>query len=227
MFGINNRTTKDMDTTITGIDISKDKMIKVLNEVLSINLCDGIKFDVVSITDIREEDQYGGSKYHVVGKMDNLKINVEIDISTGDKVTPRELNFKYPLMFEDRYIYINTYNIETILSEKLETVLRRGKFNSRMKDYYDIYYFLSYCKENIDMEVLKCAINNTFKKRESFAYLNDCQEILNSIYSSERMNKQWIAYSNKYNYAKDIKFEQILDLLKILLENLELEVIAI
>ena len=95
MFGIGNRMTKDMDATITGIDVSKDKMLKVLNEILSINLKDGVKFDVVDITDIREDDEYGGNKYHIVGKLQSLKVNLEIDISTGDKVTSRELKYKY------------------------------------------------------------------------------------------------------------------------------------
>ena len=95
MFGIGNRMTKDMDATITGIDVSKDKMLKVLNEILSINLKDDVKFDVVDITDIRGDDEYGGNKYHIVGKLQSLKVNLEIDISTGDKVTPRELKYKY------------------------------------------------------------------------------------------------------------------------------------
>ena len=110
MFGIDNRTTKDMDTTITGIDVSKEKMVKVLNEILSIKLGDGVKFDLVDITNIRDEDEYGGNKYHIVGRKDNLKINLEIDISTGDRVTPRELKFNYPLLFEDKTILINAYN---------------------------------------------------------------------------------------------------------------------
>ena len=152
MFGVENRTTKDMDTTITGIDVSKDKMVNVLNKILSIDLNDGVKFDIVSITDIREEDEYGGNKYHITGRVNSTKVNLEIDISTGDKVTPKELKFKYPLLFEDRSILINSYNIETILAEKIETVLRRGKYNSRMKDYYDIYFFLTKLRNEIDIE---------------------------------------------------------------------------
>ena len=118
MFGIDNRMTKDMDTMITGIDISKSKMVGILNEILSIDLKDGVKFDIVNITDIRQEDEYGGNKYYITGRINNIKINLEMDISTGDKVTPKELNFKYPLLFEDRSILINSYNIETILAEK-------------------------------------------------------------------------------------------------------------
>ncbi|MDO4394386.1 MAG: nucleotidyl transferase AbiEii/AbiGii toxin family protein [Mycoplasmatota bacterium] len=227
MFGIDNRMTKDMDATITGIDVSKDKMLKVLNEILSINLKDGVKFDVVDITDIREEDEYGGNKYHIVGKLQSLKVNLEIDISTGDKVTPRELKYKYPLIFEDRTIMISGYNIETILAEKIETVLRRGVFNSRMKDFYDIYYFLTKLRKEIDLNILKEAIDNTFSKRNSFEYLNDYEQIIDSIIGNERLENLWNIYSNKYKYANGIDINEILDLLKDIIKELELEVVAV
>ena len=221
MFGIGNRMTKDMDATITGIDVSKNKMLKVLNEILSINLKDGVKFDVVDITDIREDDEYGGNKYHIVGKLQSLKVNLEIDISTGDKVTPRELKYKYPLIFEDRTIMITSYNIETILAEKIETVLRRGVFNSRMKDFYDIYYFLTKLRKDIDINILKEAVDNTFTKRNSFEYLNDYEQIINSIIGNERIEKLWNIYSNKYKYANGIDITEILNLLKDIINEVE------
>lgn len=226
MFGIDNRTTKDMDTTITGIDVSKEKMVKVLNEILSIKLGDGVKFDLVDITNIRDEDEYGGNKYHIVGRKDNLKINLEIDISTGDRVTPRELKFNYPLLFEDKTILINAYNIETILSEKVETILRRGKFNSRMKDFYDVYYFLTKLKSEVNITILKKAVGNTFTKRDSFEYLNDYEQILNEIIESEKINKLWQKYSNKYSYANGIDIKYILDLLKSFMKEIDLKLVV-
>lgn len=227
MFGIDNRTTKDIDTTIIGIDIAKEKMIKVLNQILSINLNDGVKFDVIDVTDIREEDEYGGNKYHIVGRKDNLKINLEIDISTGDEVTPRALKYKFPLLFEDKTILINSYNIPTILSEKIETILRRGKFNSRMKDFYDVYYFLNNLKNEIDMNILKEAIKNTFIKRDSFEYLNDYEKIIISIKSNEKIKNLWQIYSNKYKYANNINIEKILDMLLKVINELNVETIAV
>ena len=224
MFGIGNRMTKDMDATIIGIDVSKDKMLKVLNEILSINLKDGVKFDVVDITDIREDDEYGGNKYHIVGKLQSLKVNLEIDISTGDKVTPRELKYKYPLIFEDRTIMISSYNVETMLAEKIETILRRGVFNSRMKDFYDIYYFLTKLRKEININILKEAVDNTFTKRDSFEYLNDYEQIIDSIIGNERLEKLWNIYSNKYTYAKGININEILNLLKDIIKELDLEV---
>lgn len=222
MFGIENRTTKDMDTTIKGIDISKNKIVKILNEILSIDLKDGTKFDIVNVTDIRQEDEYGGNKYHITGRINNTKVNLEIDISTGDKATPKELKFKYPLLFENRSILINSYNIETILAEKIETVLRRGKYNSRMKDYYDIYLFLTKLKNDIDINILKEAINSTFTKRNSFEYLKDYDVIIDSIINNERIEKLWSIYSNKYKYAKCININEILNLLKKIIKNLNL-----
>ena len=222
MFGIDNRTTKDMDTTITGITLSKEKLIKVLNQILSIKLDDGVKFDVVDITDIRDEDVYGGNKYHIVGRKDNLKVNLEIDISTGDKVTPRELKFNYPLLFEDKKILINSYNIETILSEKIETILRRGNFNSRMKDFYDVYFILNNLRHEIDIDILKKAIRNTFTRRGAFEYLNDYKKILFSIKNSEKIKKLWQIYSNKYKYANNISIDIILELLLEFINGLNL-----
>ena len=227
MFGVENRTTKDMDTTIIGIDILKDKMVSVLNKILSIDLNDGVKFDLVNISDIREEDEYGGNKYHITGRVNNTKVNLEIDITTGDKVTPRELKFKYPLLFEDRSILINSYNIETILAEKIETVLRRGKYNSRMKDYYDIYFFLTKLRNEFDINILKDAINNTFTKRESFEYLNDYSQIIKSIIDSDRIKTNWNSYSKKNSYAKNIEVDQIMILLNDFIKELNLELVTV
>lgn len=227
MFGVENRTTKDMDTTITGIDISKDKMINVLNKILSINLNDGVKFDIVSITDIREEDEYGGNKYHITGRVNSTKVNLEIDISTGDKVTPKELKFKYPLLFEDRSILINSYNIETILAEKIETVLRRGKYNSRMKDYYDVYFFLTKLRNEININILKDAINNTFTKRDSFEYLNDYREIIKSIIDSDRIKTNWKSYSKKNSYVNNLEVNQIMILLNDFIKELNLQLVTV
>ncbi len=227
MFGVENRTTKDMDTTITGIDISKDKMVSVLNKILSIDLNDGVKFDIVSISDIREEDEYGGNKYHITGRVNSTKVNLEIDISTGDKVTPKELKFKYPLLFEDRSILINSYNVETILAEKIETVLRRGKYNSRMKDYYDVYFFLTKLKNEININILKDAINNTFTKRDSFEYLNDYREIIKSIIDSDRLKTNWKSYSKKNSYANNLEVNQIMFLLNDFIKELNLELVTV
>ena len=220
MLGINSRSTRDMDISIKGIDVSKEKMVQVLNEILSLDIGDGVKFEMVNITDIRADDEYGGNKYHLVGRLENLKVALEIDISTGDEITPKELNYEYISIFEDKKIYIDTYNIETILAEKIETILRRGKYNARMKDYYDVYFFLTKLKDEIDLETFKQALNNTLTKRESFDYYKDYRQILNGLTNDERINNYWSTYKKKTKYAHNIKFKEIVRILDEFLDNI-------
>ena len=220
MLGINSRSTRDMDISIKGIDVSQDKMLKILNEILSIDINDKVKFEVVNITDIRADDEYGGNKYHLVGKLENLKVALEIDISTGDEITPKELNFEYTSIFDNKKIYIGTYNIETILSEKVETILRRGKYNTRMKDYYDVYFFLTKLKNEINLEIFKQALNNTLRKREAFDYYNDYKQILDSISEDDRIANYWNTYKKKNKYAENIEFREIIKILKEFLDNI-------
>lgn len=220
MFGINSRSTRDMDISIKGIDVSKEKMVQVLNEILSLDIGDGISFEMVNITDIRADDEYGGNKYHLVGKLENLKVVLEIDISTGDKITPKELNFEYISIFEDKKIYIDTYNLETILAEKIETILRRGKYNARMKDYYDIYFFLVKMKDEINLEAFKQALNNTLTKRESLDYYKDYRQILDSLTNDKRINKYWSTYKKKTKYAQNIEFKEIIKVLEEFLDTI-------
>lgn len=220
MLGINSRSTRDMDISIKGIDVSKEKMVQVLNEILSLDIGDGISFEMVDITDIRADDEYGGNKYHLVGKLENLKVALEIDISTGDKITPKELNFEYISIFEDKKIYIDTYNIETILAEKIETILRRGKYNTRMKDYYDIYFFLAKLKDEINLETFKQAFDNTLAKRESLRYYKDYSQILMDLTDDERINNYWSTYKKKTKYAQNIEFKEIISVLDEFLDNI-------
>ena len=220
MLGINSRSTRDMDISIKGIDVSQEKMLKILNEILSIDIDDKVKFEVVNITDIRADDEYGGNKYHLVGKLENLKVSLEIDISTGDEITPKELNFEYISIFDNKKIYIGTYNIETILSEKIETILRRGKYNTRMKDYYDVYFFLTKLKNEINLEIFKQALNNTLRKREAFNYYNDYKQILNGLTNDERINNYWNTYKKKTKYAQNIEFNEIIKALEEFLGNI-------
>ena len=221
MLGIESRTTRDMDVTIKGIDVSKEKMVIVLNEILSINLKDGVKFKIINITDIREDDEYGGNKYHIIGKIDNLKVELEIDISTGDEVTPRELKFEYISIFDDKKIIIDSYNIETILAEKIETILRRGKYNARMKDYYDVYFFLHNMKDEINNGDFRSALNNTLIKRESVECYRDYEIILKEISTYGRINEKWNIYSQKNKYANEIEFENIIKLIMEFIAQIE------
>lgn len=220
ILGINSRSTRDMDISIKGINVSKEKMVKILNEILSIDIKDKVKFEIVNITDIREDDEYGGNKYHLVGRLENLKVALEIDISTGDEITPKELNFEYISIFDNKKIYIDTYNIETILSEKIETILRRGKYNTRMKDYYDVYFFLTKLRNDINLEISKQALNNTLRKREAFDYYNDYKQILDLIAEDDRITNYWNTYKKKNKYAENIEFKEVVKILKEFLNSI-------
>ena len=220
MLGINSRSTRDMDISIKGIDVSQEKMIQVLNEILSLDIQDGVRFEMVNVTDIRADDEYGGNKYHLVGRLENLKVALEIDISTGDEITPKELNYEYISIFENKKIYIDTYNIETILAEKIETLLRRGKYNARMKDYYDVFFFLTKLKNDINLEIFKQALNNTLKKREALDYYKDYKKILDGLINDERINNYWSTYKKKTKYAENIEFKEIIEALREFLDNI-------
>lgn len=176
MLGINSRSTRDMDISIKGIDVSQEKMLGILNEILAIDI--------------------------------------------GDKVTPKELNFEYISIFENKKIYIDTYNIETILAEKIETILRRGKYNTRMKDYYDIYFFLTKLKNDIDLKIFTQALNNTLRKREAFKYYNDYKQILDLLSKDNRIANYWDNYAKKNKYAENIEFEEIVKILKEFLNSI-------
>ena len=219
MFGIENRNTRDIDISVKGIDISKERIVEILNEILSINLEDSVKFEIVKITDIRQEDEYGGNKYHIVGKLENLTIPMEIDISTGDEIVPSKLKYEYKSLFEDKKINIDSYNIETILSEKVETVLRRSLYNARMKDFYDIYIFLTKLKDEINISDFKKAFEKVIKNRNSFEYLKDYNKIFDEILEYKTIQNNWKLYTNKNKYAQGIDFKDIIKLLRDFLEN--------
>lgn len=219
IFGIESRNTRDIDISIKGIDVSKEKMVNVLNEILSINLKDHVKFEVVKITDIRTDDEYGGNKYRIVGKLENLVVPLEIDISTGDEITPRELKFEYDSLFENKKIYIDSYNIETILAEKIETILRRTIYNSRMKDLYDVYMFLTKFYKEINISDFKKAFKKTLIKRDSLEYLKDYNQIFNEMKQYTRLQNYWKSYQEKYPYADNIEFNDIVEKLRKFLDE--------
>ena len=220
MLGIESRSTRDMDVSIKGIDVSKEKMIHVLNEILSIDLDDGVKFELVNIKDIREEDEYGGNKYQLIGKLENLKVNLEIDISTGDEITPKELKYEYHSLFEDKKICIASYNLETILAEKVETILRRTLYNGRMKDFYDVYIFLTKLKNEIDISKFKEAFEKTLKNRDSIDSLKDYNKIFDEMLKYETIQNTWKRYSEKNKYAQSIDFKDIIEILRSFLKEM-------
>ena len=206
IMGIDTRTTMDMDTCIKGIDLTDEQLYEVLQEILNIDVNDGVKFEIRNSQPIREEDDYGGLKYNLLAIFDNLRVNLSIDIATGDLITPREIEYDYKMIFENRNLKIMAYNIESIIAEKFQTVISRGILNSRMKDYYDLYYLITY--KEFSKENLKNAIEKTFKKRETD--IKSIDKVIDEIEKSEFVKELWTSYSEKYQYAKGIEFEKVL-----------------
>ena len=171
IFGVNLRSTMDLDTTIKGLPLNKSTITKVITEIINIDLKDNITFEIENIKDIREEELYSGFEVNLKADFDGLKTNLMIDITTGDIITYKEVEFKYKTLFDnDAIIIIMTYNYETIIAEKFESIISRNIYNTRMKDYYDLYMFVNLKWNYINKETLRKAIINTSKNRETLSY---------------------------------------------------------
>ena len=221
--GLDSRTTMDIDMTLKGKPVNEVFILNYINEISRININDEVKFDVVSITEIRETDDYFGFRVSLIAGIGTMKIPLKIDITTGDKIIPSEISYEYPLMFENRSIKIKAYNLETILSEKIETVISRGNQNTRMRDFYDVYILLKLKSKNIDYNILRLAIEETSKKRDSLNLLLKYKEIISNIENNNEMLVRWENYRNSFNYARTIYFNEICKFLKEILEKIDIK----
>ncbi len=210
IMGIKMRSTMDIDANITGMNFNEEEIKKLVSEIASIDLNDNVTFIVDKEDVIREDNEYGGFSYKIIGQFHNIVVPFYIDISTGDIITPRAIEYKYKTLLENEYIDLYTYNYETIIAEKFQTILTRSISNSRMKDYYDIYYFVTYKWKDINIDILKQAINTTFKHRDSLNELENFNKIIEAIERNEIIQNRWTNYRQKFIYAKDIEFADII-----------------
>lgn len=201
------RTTMDIDANITGMNFEKSAIEEMINKIIFIEIDDNVIFEIDKNMPIKEDNEYGGYRFKLIAKLSNLRIPFSIDISTGDLITPRAIEYNYKTILENENISLYTYNYETIVAEKLETVLKRNTANSRMKDYYDLYYFATYKWNDIDVATLKSAIDTTFKHRNSQEYLEKFKTIILNILEDESLIVRWDKYRKEHEYAKDIEFE--------------------
>lgn len=209
LVGIGERSTVDLDATVKSIELNEDKLVEIFNEIFSSATADEIKFEINRIEEIRAEDQYKGFRIALTALMENARIPLKLDLTTGDQITPGEIRYNYKLLFEDQKIEISSYNIETLLAEKLETIISRSTANTRMRDFYDVYIlFLNY-EEEIDFKTLKSALLETSKYRSSYKNIVNGEQILKDIFESDFLLEHWRRYSKKYNYAKNIDFEDL------------------
>ena len=218
IFGVNLRSTMDLDTTIKGLPLNMQTIENVFNKIISIDLADNVKLKIENIKDIRLEDEYSGFNVNLKAEFDGLKTNLLIDITTGDVITYKEVEFKYYTLFDDEAINIMTYNYETIIAEKFETIIFRNIDNTRMKDYYDLYMFVNLKWSEINKDILRKAIINTSKKRNTENYIEDANSYIEMIQEDDRLKSLWNSYVSNYEYAKDITFEDTINAIKVINE---------
>lgn len=218
IFGVNLRSTMDLDTTIKGLPLDRETITKVINDIISIEIGDNIKLEIENIKYIREEELYAGFNVNLKAEFDGLKTNLMIDITTGDVITYKEVEFKYNTLFDNEIINIMTYNYETILAEKFESIISRNIDNTRMKDYYDLYMFVNLKWDDINKDTLRKAIINTAKNRETLGYIEDASKYIELISDDSRLKSLWTSYKSNYDYAKDIEFVDTINAIKVISE---------
>lgn len=218
LVGISMRSTMDIDTTIKSLDLSKETVLKIIKEIINISLDDGVTFEIKNLEEIMDEMEYSGIRIHMNAICDRMITPIKIDISTGDVITPSAIEYQYNLMLEDRAISLYSYNLETILSEKLQTILVRERANTRMRDFYDIYTLMD--MYDINKYTFAGAYKATCKRRRTTHILGNEVNILKIIEEDEGLLNLWNRYRDKYSYAKGIEYDLIIKSLNLLISIL-------
>ena len=214
LVGIDNRATMDMDATIKNYPIDNDSIAKVIKEICNISINDDVTFTFNNVDAIRADDTYGGYRVNIVSKYDTIIIPMRIDITTGDAITPKEVLYLFKMIFEEGNIGVWAYNVETVLAEKVETILRRGELNTRPRDFYDVYILTK--TQSFDLLVFKEALKSIAAHRETSHIFNDISKRIYKIENSETLKKRWSTYTKDYRYAEDIEYSNIIDALRAL-----------
>lgn len=220
MVGLDSRATMDMDATIKGYLVNEEAIRKMVEDIIAVHVEDAIHFCLKSVREIREGDEYTGYRVALTADYEKMAVPLKLDITTGDKITPREIEYSYKLMMENRSIRVLAYNLSTILAEKLETVVSRGNQNTRPRDYYDIYILSKLQAKNIDVDSLKAALSATTAKRGSSELMMQYAEIMRTVKSSDVMKRQWDNYRKDFDYAAGIEFEETCDAVVAMMDEL-------
>ena len=207
--GLDTRSTMDLDTTLRNLPLTEEKIAEAIDTICKIDMQDDVIFIVKSIEQIRKDDIYGGYCVRLDAKYDTIITPLSIDISTGDVITPDAVKYEFSGIFdEDVRISLWGYNIETVIAEKVETILRRGVFTTRPRDYYDVYILGT--TQKYDKEIFKDALEATAKHRGSTELISDVEGILKQISESNEVKDMWTKYQKKFAYASDISYEDVL-----------------
>lgn len=184
-------------------------------------------FEIIDIKDIREDDEYGGFKINIIGKLERLRVNMFVELTTGDIITPKETKFYYNCIFENHRIPILAYTIETVISEKFETIISRNITNTRLKDFYDLGILLNEKIGQYDKQILVKAIKNTFKKRNTNIDIEELKKTIELIKTDEDLKNAWIGYQQKFTWANKISYSIIMEKLEELVSLLEEELVTV
>ena len=210
MVGLDARSTMDLDATVKGANVNVEEIENLISAIVSVPIDDGVKFQLKSISEIMDEAEYPGIRVSMTTTFDGVVTPLKIDISTGDAITPREVRYSFKLMLEDRSIDIWAYNLETVLAEKLETIITRTTTNTRMRDFYDIYILDQLHGNTLNRQTLYDALLATAKKRGTERHLAEAVDVLNEVESSHVMQKLWESYRKKFSYAADLEWSIIM-----------------
>lgn len=202
--------TMDLDATIKGANVNVEDIENLISSIVTVPIDDGVKFQLKSISEIMDEAEYPGIRVSMSTTFDGVVTPLKIDISTGDAITPREVRYSFKLMLEDRSIDIWAYNLETVLAEKLETIITRTTTNTRMRDFYDIYILEQLHGTTLNPKILHDALLATAHKRGSEKYLNQAEEVFDEVENDSVMQKLWEAYRKKFSYASDLEWDVIM-----------------
>lgn len=219
LIGLDKRTTMDLDVTLKGTTLSQENLISIFEEILS-DSDDVFSFEVDKLEPIRQDDEYGGFSLKLNATFDTLREVVFIDITTGDKITPREITYSMPSLFKNETIEVWTYNLETVLAEKLETIISRGVASTRPRDRYDLFTLYHIRKNEINFDVLREALANTVEKRGSKEAIDIWESQLNSIETDEYQKQLWTRYQRQFKYAQDISFEKSVQIVRELMTTI-------
>ena len=210
LVGVDMRSTMDVDTTVKSLPMNKKSVQKILEEIMAIEVEDGVSFRISKVQDIMEGHEYEGLRFMIECSMDRLKQTIKIDISTGDEITPGAIEYKLPLIIEDRTIELWAYNLETLLAEKLETIMVRAEANTRMRDFYDIHVLLEQDAVPIDRDTMKAAFYATCNKRGSIELIGTIDDVINKITDDETMRQLWNNYRKSNYYVGALEWEDVI-----------------
>lgn len=220
LVGVRSRTTMDLDTTVRGFALTHESAERAFRDIVTVQADDDWKFEFDRTEDIRETDEYAGIRVYLKGIYAPMVVPLTVDVTTGDRITPDAVEYSYPLLFDEGDISLMAYPIETVLAEKLETVVSRGVANTRPRDFYDIHVLLGVKRSDIDMGMLRNALASTCEKRNSQAAIERWAEVLDDVAGDAVMQAQWVKYVRKNPFAKGISLQECCKTAKAVLEEL-------